>query len=163
MRFRVATPDERRWIRDVLREHLRRALPRAPGAVSAARPRPRRLRPAAVRATASRSSPASRSSSRSTTLAAPLLLELQRAILERDAWPLLRVELPGPGRGFYDARARPPPRRRRRDLAYAEAKRADAIAAHPGARRTRTSWPAIDPERSRASPARRRADARGRR
>src|SRR2546430_1737423 len=33
---------------------------------------------------------------RSTSLAAPLLLELQRAILERGAWPLLRVELPGP-------------------------------------------------------------------
>ncbi len=39
---------------------------------------------------------------RSTTLAAPLLLELQRAILERDAWPLLRVELPGQTRAFYD-------------------------------------------------------------
>jgi aminopeptidase len=39
---------------------------------------------------------------RSTTLAAPLLLELQRAILARDAWPLLRVELPGQGRAFYD-------------------------------------------------------------
>jgi aminopeptidase len=39
---------------------------------------------------------------RSTTHAAPLLLELQRAILERDAWPLLRVELPGQARGFYD-------------------------------------------------------------
>jgi aminopeptidase len=38
---------------------------------------------------------------RSTSLAAPLLLELQRAILERDAWPLLRVELPGAARGFY--------------------------------------------------------------
>jgi aminopeptidase len=38
---------------------------------------------------------------RSTTLAAPLLLELQRAILERDAWPLLRVEVPGQGRSFY--------------------------------------------------------------
>ena len=38
---------------------------------------------------------------RSTTLAAPLLLELQRAILERDAWPLLRVELPEQARGFY--------------------------------------------------------------
>ena len=32
---------------------------------------------------------------RSTTLAAPLLLELQREILEREAWPMLRVELPG--------------------------------------------------------------------
>jgi aminopeptidase len=39
---------------------------------------------------------------RSTTLAAPLLLELQRAILERDAWPLVRVELPGQGRSFYE-------------------------------------------------------------
>lgn len=38
---------------------------------------------------------------RSTTLAAPLLLELQRAILEREAWPLLRVELEGEARGFY--------------------------------------------------------------
>jgi aminopeptidase len=44
---------------------------------------------------------------RSTTLAAPLLLELQRAILERDAWPNLRVEVPGQGRSFYEhARAR---------------------------------------------------------
>ena len=40
---------------------------------------------------------------RSTSLAAPLLLELQRALLERDAWPLLRVELPGQTRSFYDA------------------------------------------------------------
>jgi aminopeptidase len=39
---------------------------------------------------------------RSTTLAAPLLLELQRAILERDAWPHLRVEVPGEGRAFYE-------------------------------------------------------------
>src|SRR3954468_19665335 len=39
---------------------------------------------------------------RSTTLAAPLLLELHRAILERDAWPLLRIELPGQGRAFYE-------------------------------------------------------------
>src|SRR3954447_16847288 len=38
---------------------------------------------------------------RSTTLAAPLLLELQRAILERNAWPVFRVELPGQAEGFY--------------------------------------------------------------
>jgi aminopeptidase len=38
---------------------------------------------------------------RSSTLAEPLLLELQRAILQRDAWPLLRVELPGEARQFY--------------------------------------------------------------
>ena len=34
-------------------------------------------------------------------LAAPLLLELQRAILEREAWPLLRVELPGQTPSYY--------------------------------------------------------------
>jgi len=38
---------------------------------------------------------------RSTTAAEPLLLALQRAILAREAWPLLRVELPGEGRDFY--------------------------------------------------------------
>ncbi len=40
---------------------------------------------------------------RSTTLATPLLLELQRALLEREAWPLLRVELPGQQEGYWDA------------------------------------------------------------
>jgi aminopeptidase len=39
----------------------------------------------------------------STTLAAPLLLELQRELLARDAWPLLRVELPGQAETFWDA------------------------------------------------------------
>jgi aminopeptidase len=62
---------------------------------------------------------------RSTTLASPLLLELQRAILERDAWCFLRVELPGEAAAFY---------RHARDhhldtfpsLAFEEAKRIDA-------------------------------------
>ncbi|HEX4692440.1 MAG TPA: aminopeptidase [Solirubrobacteraceae bacterium] len=39
----------------------------------------------------------------STTLAAPLLLALQRELLERDAWPLLRVELPGQAEGFWES------------------------------------------------------------
>ena len=39
----------------------------------------------------------------STTLAAPLLLALQREILEREAWPLLDVSLPGQGEGFWHA------------------------------------------------------------
>jgi aminopeptidase len=39
---------------------------------------------------------------RSTTEAAPLLLELQRAILARGAWPLLRVEVDGQVRGYYE-------------------------------------------------------------
>jgi aminopeptidase len=39
----------------------------------------------------------------STTLAAPLLLALQRELLEREAWPLLRAELPGAAEGFWEA------------------------------------------------------------
>ena len=39
----------------------------------------------------------------SSTLAAPLLLALQREILEREAWPLLRVDLPGQQEGFWNA------------------------------------------------------------
>jgi len=40
---------------------------------------------------------------RSTPLAAPLLRALQRSILEREAWPLLRLGLPGHEEGFYSA------------------------------------------------------------
>jgi aminopeptidase len=39
----------------------------------------------------------------STTLAAPLLLALQREILEREAWPLLRVDLPGQSENHWRA------------------------------------------------------------
>ncbi len=39
---------------------------------------------------------------RSTSLAAPLLVELQRAILAADAWPIMRIEVPGQARGFYE-------------------------------------------------------------
>src|SRR6201999_2708487 len=39
----------------------------------------------------------------STTLAAPLLLALQREILERGGWPLLDVSLPGQAAGFWAA------------------------------------------------------------
>jgi len=39
---------------------------------------------------------------RSTPLATPLLLELQRAILERDAWPTMRIELEGESASFYE-------------------------------------------------------------
>src|SRR3954466_8189466 len=62
---------------------------------------------------------------RSTALAAPLLLELQRTILERDAWPLLRVELPGQGRAFYE-HARDRHFDDLPDLALTEAKKIDA-------------------------------------
>jgi aminopeptidase len=63
---------------------------------------------------------------RSTTLAAPLLLELQGEILRRGAWPLLRAEVPGEASSFY-ANAREellddyPP------LALTEAKKADKV------------------------------------
>ncbi len=39
---------------------------------------------------------------RSTSLAAPLLLELNRAILERGGWPMMRIDVPGLGRSFYE-------------------------------------------------------------
>lgn len=65
---------------------------------------------------------------RSTTLAAPLLLELQRAILDREAWPILRTELPGAAKVYYehaqDRQLDEPP-----DIAYYEARKA---AAHLG-------------------------------
>jgi aminopeptidase len=38
---------------------------------------------------------------RSTSLATPLLLALQRALLEREAWPILRVSLPGQDEAFW--------------------------------------------------------------
>ncbi len=38
---------------------------------------------------------------RSTALAAPLLLEVERAVLERNAWPMVRVELPGQQANFF--------------------------------------------------------------
>jgi aminopeptidase len=40
---------------------------------------------------------------RSTTLAAPLLLAMQRALLERAAWPLLQAALPEQEAGFWKA------------------------------------------------------------
>jgi aminopeptidase len=82
---------------------------------------------------------------RSTSLAAPLLLELQRAILERDAWPLLRVELPGQMRSFYehagDRHLDDHP-----DLALTEAKRVDAVLGVQAPADVR-ELAAIDPER----------------
>jgi aminopeptidase len=62
---------------------------------------------------------------RSTTLAAPLLLQLQCAILERDAWPHLRVELPGQARSFYE-HAKDRHLDEFPDLALTEAKKIDA-------------------------------------
>src|SRR5919107_1082364 len=40
---------------------------------------------------------------RSTTLAAPLIAALQRELLEREAWPLIRAELPGADEAFWAA------------------------------------------------------------
>src|SRR3954469_22092252 len=39
----------------------------------------------------------------STTLAEPLLLAVQRAVLEREAWPLLRADVAGADEGFWAA------------------------------------------------------------
>ncbi|MDX6681418.1 MAG: aminopeptidase [Solirubrobacteraceae bacterium] len=90
---------------------------------------------------------------RSTTLAEPLLLELQRAILERDAWPLLRVELPGATAAFHrqalDRHLDTYP-----EVAFTEARKAHAQLAIQASENTR-ALVGIDPERlARASRAR---------
>ncbi|HEU4658294.1 MAG TPA: aminopeptidase [Capillimicrobium sp.] len=82
---------------------------------------------------------------RSTTLAAPLLLELQRAILERGAWPHLRVELPGQTEGFYE-HARDWQLDDIPDLALTEAKGIDATLGIQAPENTR-ALSGIDPER----------------
>jgi aminopeptidase len=82
---------------------------------------------------------------RSTALAAPLLLELQRELLEREAWPLLRVELPGQTRAFY-AHARDVHLDGYAPLALEEARRADASLAIQAPENTR-GLAGIDPER----------------
>ncbi|HEX8086310.1 MAG TPA: aminopeptidase [Solirubrobacteraceae bacterium] len=82
---------------------------------------------------------------RSTTLAAPLLLEVQRELLEREAWPLLRVELPGQTRGFY-ALARDAQLDGYAPLALEEAKKAHASLAIQAPENTR-ALAGIDPER----------------
>jgi aminopeptidase len=63
---------------------------------------------------------------RSTTLAAPLLRALHAAILTRDAWPLLRAELPGVEEDFY-ALARERHLDSFGSIAQAEAAQADAF------------------------------------
>jgi aminopeptidase len=82
---------------------------------------------------------------RSTTLAEPLRLEVQRAILARDAWPLLRVELPGATAAFHrqalDRHLDTFP-----EVAYAEAKRAHAQLGIQAPENTR-ALVGIDPER----------------
>ena len=89
---------------------------------------------------------------RSTSLAAPLLLELQSAILERDAWPLLRVELPGQTPAFYE-HARERHLDDYPDLALTEAKGSTRCWAsrHPP---TSASSSTSTPTGSRATPAR---------
>jgi aminopeptidase len=82
---------------------------------------------------------------RSTTLAAPLLLELQRAVLARDAWPLLRVELPGWTAAFHE-HARDVHLDGFPEVSYAEAKKAHCQLAIQAPENTR-ALVGIDPER----------------
>ena len=82
---------------------------------------------------------------RSTTLAAPLVLECQRAILARDAWPLLRVELPGATAAFH-RHARDRHLDRFPEVSFAEAKKAHAQLAIQAPENTR-ALVGIDPER----------------
>src|SRR3954447_16809101 len=82
---------------------------------------------------------------RSTSLAAPLLLELQRVILERDAWPVMRVELPGQAEGFY-ASARDRHLDEFPSLALREAKECDATVGIQAPENTR-ALAGVDPAR----------------
>ena len=82
---------------------------------------------------------------RSTTLAAPLLRALHAAILERDAWPLLRAELPGVEEDFY-ALARDAHLDAFGSIAEAEAAQADAFLAIQAPDNTR-ALADVDPER----------------
>ncbi len=63
---------------------------------------------------------------RSTAMATPLLLELQRAVLKREAWPTLKVELRGQAIGFYED-ARDAQLDDFDDVAMAEAKELSAV------------------------------------
>ena len=82
---------------------------------------------------------------RSTTLAAPLMLECQRAILAREGWPLLRAELPGATAAFHrqalDRHLDTFP-----EVAFAEAKKAHAQLGIQAPENTR-ALSGIDPER----------------
>ncbi|MDW5594538.1 aminopeptidase [Conexibacter stalactiti] len=90
---------------------------------------------------------------RSTTLAAPLLRALQRAILAREAWPLLRAALPGLDEEFY-AHARDAQLDGYSSLARAEAEQADVFLSIQAPENTR-ALAGIDPARlSRAARAR---------
>ena len=82
---------------------------------------------------------------RSTTQAAPLLVELQRAILEREAWPVLRVEVPGQAEGFY-AHARDLHLDEYSKLAMREAKECDATVGIQAPENTR-ALAGVDPAR----------------
>ncbi len=94
---------------------------------------------------------------RSTTLAAPLLRALQRAILAREAWPLLRPALPGLDEEFY-ALARDAQLDGYAPLARAEAEQADVFLSIQAPENTR-ALAGVDPARL-ARAARARAAAR---
>ncbi len=84
---------------------------------------------------------------RSSTLAAPLLLEVQRAVLQRGAWPLLRVELPDQTPAFYE-HARDWQLDDFAPLALAEARKANCTLGIQAPADTR-SLTTVDPERLR--------------
>ena len=124
------------------------------------RPDPRASRRCCA-TTASRCGRASRSLVRSTTLAAPLLLALQEELLAREAWPLVRAELPGADEVFWRARARRAPRRLRRRRARRGA-RAPTRRSASRRRTTRARSRASTPDADRARRPRPRRRARGR-
>ena len=151
--------DERRWIRDVAARAPRRALPRPRGAVTRARPAP--PSPTCWPATASTSRPAQ-------TVARALdLARARRCCSSCSARSSSATRgrccassCPARRRAFYDARARPPPRRLSPTSRSTEAKRVDALLGiqAPGDVRELAG---VDPERDRALRPRAPPDPRG--
>jgi aminopeptidase len=82
---------------------------------------------------------------RSSTLAAPALLELHRAILEQGAWPILRVEVPGQAEAFF-AHAQEWMLDEFPSLAFREAKECDATVGIQAPENTR-ALAGVDPAR----------------
>ena len=96
---------------------------------------------------------------RSTTLAAPLLLALQRELLEREAWPLLRATLPGQDEALLGGRARRATSTASRPPSWPRREATDASLRDPGAGEHDARWPAST-RRAMARAARARAPVR---
>ena len=134
-RYRMASADERRFVRDALRDARRRALPGAPGAVID----PDAFAALAVRLVPRGRTSASRCWSSRRRSPQPLVRALHRALLERGAWPLAAARRPRSWPRTSTARARRACSTRSRRWSWPRWRTADALPADRRARRTRAA------------------------